>query len=288
MKLDGASKRIYITGTQGFTGRHLVPYLQERGYEVLFDRSLDINDKEDIEKSLQKYRPDTIIHLAAIAYTQNPNAYIYYQTNLIATENLLQAAIKHGVERFIFASSAAVYGAQQERILHEDLCPNPMSHYALSKYGAEQMIRKYQDAICSVIVRPFNYTGPGQSQQFVIPKIVAAFKHKEPILELGNIDVVREFNDIAFVCEAYARILQKGFCAQTLNIASGRGVSLREVVETMESITGLKPKIVQNPKFIRRNEPPYLVGSAKKLFSLVGEIPSLPLRQTLQKIYEAL
>ena len=284
--MDGASNRIYITGARGFTGRHLVSYLQNRGYEVVYD-NIDITDAEAVRQSLHHHKPDTIIHLAAVAFTQIPDANIYYQTNLIATQNLLEIAVQEGVEKFIFASSAAVYGQQKEQVFHEDLCPNPQTHYALSKYGAEQIVRKFRERVCYIIVRPFNYTGPGQAEEFVIPKIVAAYKRKAPILELGNIDVVREFNDIEYVCEAYARILQKNICNETLNIASQRGVRLREVLEIMHQIAGYKPKIVQEPKCIRKNEPPVIVGSTEKLYDVVGKIPSIPLYQTLQKMFEA-
>ncbi len=282
MSVAGVSK-VLITGAQGFTGKYLIPYLQKRGFEVLSFKG-DITDKEVVYKNLHNFHPDAIIHLAALSFVEE-NPYELYRVNLLGTQNLLRAAIDNQVKKFIFASSATVYGIQDQHILSEDLCPNPQNHYAISKFGAEQLIRS-QNEIDYVIVRSFNYTGVGQSLKFVVPKIVSHFKRKAKTIELGNIEAIREFNSVSFVCEAYTRILEKNIKNETLNIASSRGVSLKEIIELLEKISAHHIEVVQNPKFIRSNDIPILIGDKRKMVDLLGEMKQESLYELLYSMYE--
>jgi len=282
MSVAGVSK-VLITGAQGFTGKYLIPYLQKRGFEV-FSFEGEITSNETVYENLRNCHVDAIVHLAALSFVEE-NPYELYRVNLLGTQNLLRAAIDNKVKKFIFASSATVYGRQDQHILSEDLCPNPQNHYAISKFGAEQLIRS-QNEIDYVIVRPFNYTGVGQSLKFVVPKIVSHFKRKAQTIELGNIEAIREFNSVLFVCEAYTRILEKNIKNETLNIASSRGASLKEIIELLEEISAHHIEVVQNPKFMRSNDIPILIGDKRKMVDLLGEMQQESLYELLYSMYE--
>lgn len=286
-------KRVLITGIDSFTGRHLSSYLSKRGYEV-FGTSLqienanihkcDITVKEEIEKVLKEIKPDFIIHLAGISFVAHQKVEDFYRVNTLGTQNLLESVQK--AKKVVTASSAAVYGIQSNEVLSEDLCPNPNNHYAISKYGMEQITKTYFDKLPIVITRPFNYTGLCQSEIFLIPKIVKHYKEKKRVIELGNLDVIREFNDIGFVCEAYKRLLESEVHSEIVNIASLRGIKLLDVIEMMNKIAGYEIKINVNPRFVRKNEIKKLIGSKKKLVSLIGEVPQKELKETLKEMYE--
>ena len=131
-------------------------------------------------------------------------------------------------------------------------------------------------------VRPFNYTGPGQAESFVIPKLVAHFAQRAETVELGNLDVEREFNDVRFVCEAYLQLLEKAVPGEVYNICSGKPVALKSVLELLSQITSHHLHVKVNPAFVRNNEIHRLCGSPAKLIGVVGDIPLPALQDTLR------
>ncbi len=150
----------------------------------------------------------------------------------------------------------------------------------------EHLLQNYSK-LNILVTRPFNYVGVGQSREFLIPKIVDHFRRKAKFIELGNLDIEREFNDIEFALEAYYRLLKIEKRVDKVNIASGRGVKLKEIIELMKELSGYDIEIRVNPKFIRKNDIKVLKGDPTKLFNLVGKIPQKSFKDTLQSIYRA-
>jgi len=291
-------KRVFITGIDGFTGRHLASYLEKRGFEIYGsslkreDKNIficDITDKKALLELLKEIKPNYVVHLAAISFAVQENIQNYYNVNVLGTTNLLEALneLKLQIKKVLIASSAVVYGQQNKKVLSEELCPNPLIHYGISKLASEQVSKSFFNNFPIVITRPFNYTGIFQEEHFLIPKIVSHFKRREKVIELGNLEIEREFNDIEFVCEAYRRILETEIESEIINIASQRGIKLKDIIKKMEEIAGYKIKIKVNSKFIRKNDIPSLTGSNRKLFSLLGEIKQKTLEETLKEMYEA-
>jgi nucleoside-diphosphate-sugar epimerase len=157
----------------------------------------------------------------------------------------------------------------------------------MSKLAMEYMARTYLDRLPLFFVRPFNYTGPGQAESFIIPKLVAHFARRAEIVELGNIDVEREFNDVRFVVEAYLQLLKNAGPGEVYNICSGKPVTLKSVLELLSQITGHHLQIKVNPAFIRKNEIHCLCGSPEKLNNAVGAITLPALLDTLQSMLGA-
>ena len=188
-------------------------------------------------------------------------------------------------KKILIASSATVYGNQGLEILHELLCPIPANHYAASKYAMECLVKNYFSKLPIVITRPFNYTGVGQAEYFLIPKIVKHFKEKKAIIELGSLNVSREFNDVDFVCDVYKKLLECEEKNEVVNICSGRGVQLLDVIKLMNEIAGYEIQVQVNPAFVRKDEIKSLTGSNEKLISMIGNVEHKNLKEMLKDMY---
>jgi nucleoside-diphosphate-sugar epimerase len=275
--------KILITGINGFTGKYLMKYLQEKRYDVYGisnnitenDSNIlqcSIIDKEELIAVVKKIKPNYIIHLAAISFVQHKDIEEIYNVNVIGTQNLLDASleIKENLKKIIIASSATVYGNQESTVLSENSCPNPVNHYGISKLSMEFITKTYFNKLPIIITRPFNYTAPGHGEQFVIPKIAKAFINKEANLELGNLNVYREYNSVNFVCDIYYRLMKSETISEIVNIASGKTYSLNEIISLFEEKTNHKPAIKINPNFVRKDEIERLAGDTKKLHEIIG------------------
>ncbi|EGH46734.1 NAD-dependent epimerase/dehydratase, partial [Pseudomonas syringae pv. pisi str. 1704B] len=190
-----AGKRALITGINGFTGRFMANELAAQGCEVLGVGSqpsdspgyyqVDLADVAGLRKLLADTQPDIVVHLAALAFVGHGAADAFYQVNLIGTRNLLEAIDACGKvpDCVLLASSANVYGNASSGMLDETTPPAPANDYAVSKLAMEYMASLWQTKLPIVIARPFNYTGVGQAENFLLPKIVSHFARKARPLE---------------------------------------------------------------------------------------------------------
>jgi len=294
-----SKKKVLITGINGFTGVHLENYLSLQGYEV-YGTVVDVPQKknhlrcditklQEVEDVISAVKPQYLIHTAAISFVGEGNASLIYNVNVIGTENILQTLVNQNykVDKVILASSATIYGNQNKEMLDESMCPKPVNHYGVSKLAMECIAKNYFDKLNIIITRPFNYTGIGQADYFLIPKIVQHFKEKKPFIELGNLNVSREFNDIDFVCEIYQKLMESNVTAEVFNLCSSRGVKLLDVLKMMKEISGHNMEVKVNPDFVRKNEIKKLIGSPDKLFSAIGVAKQKSFKDTLREMYEA-
>lgn len=297
--------RILVTGAAGFTGRYLAPLLMSEGHEVhglaLRQPSAaetqvhhwhgaDLADFDSVSAVVRSVRPDQVVHLAAIAFVGHGNVAELYQTNIVGTRHLLDAlaASAHRPRSVLLASSANIYGNAHEGIIDEEVPPAPANDYGVSKFAMELVAQMYADRLPITIVRPFNYTGRGQSEAFLIPKIVAHARDRRPIIELGNIDVARDFSDVRTIVDAYARILREpAAVGKRFNVCSGKGVTLREVLAQVEALSDYRFELRINSAFVRRFEVQTLFGSSASLESEIGPLKSIPLGDTLKWMLDA-
>jgi nucleoside-diphosphate-sugar epimerase len=257
--------RVAVTGAMGFTGRYLLPELTARGH-VAFSLAADLTNPVALAEAIDAGRPDAIIHLAARAFLNVADFNGFYAVNQVGSFNLLQAAADRCPgARVILASTAQVYGAQAQGLIAETQPVTPNNHYALSKAAMEIGSRLWADRLRLMIVRPFNYTGVGQETRYLVPKIVDHFRRRADTIELGNIDVRRDFGDVRSVAEAYATLLESDNEFDVINIATGSAASVRDVVYRLEAITGHRIEVQVNPAFMRANDVPMLAGSIGRL-----------------------
>lgn len=303
---DITDKRVLVTGASGFTGRYMVSELQAHGYRVialgaqsesdnetdLADEryAADLRDLSALVEVMKVARPDAVIHLAALAFVAHGSAEDFYSVNLVGTRNLLQAVEQAGLtlDRILLASSANVYGNTSEGTLSEDTPPAPANDYAVSKLAMEYVASLWRGRLPITMTRPFNYTGVGQSGQFLVPKIVSHFAQRADVMELGNLEVSRDFGDVRAVVAAYRQLIEAPAAQGAIvNVCSGRGHTLLEIVAMCESLTGHSLEVRVNPAFVRPNEVRVLLGDNSRLKELIGDWDSPPLRETLAWMLEA-
>lgn len=277
------TKRILLTGADGFTGQHFTEAARQAGYKTLA-LVADLTDAKAVDAEIAAATPDYVVHLAAISAVTHADEEAFYRVNLFGTQNLLKAlaALPRVPKRVLLASSANVYGNADKSPIDESICPAPVNHYAMSKLAMEFMSATFANRLPLVTVRPFNYTGVGHDARFVIPKLVEHFVRRAEYVELGNVDVEREFNDVRSVCEAYLRLLQTGQPGQIYNVCSGRPVNLASVIDALKRITGHNLQVNVNPAFVRANEVHRLCGSPAKLDACIGPLQHPTLEETLR------
>ncbi len=280
--------RILVTGANGFTGIHLASVAQAAGHEAIAVQA-DLLDAPALAAEVWAANADAAVHLAAISTVTHADNREFYDVNLFGTLNLLDA-LSQALKRpqcVLLASSANVYGNCDASPITEAQPPAPVNHYAVSKLAMEHMARTYAEQLPIVIARPFNYTGPGQATSFLVPKLVAHFARCDAGIELGNLDVEREFNDVRMVCNAYLQLLQHGEPGEIYNVCTGRPVALQEMLNTLTALAGHSMAVVVNPAFVRANEIRRLCGSPAKLTTTIGPLKEFALTDTLQWMLQA-
>jgi GDP-6-deoxy-D-talose 4-dehydrogenase len=296
------NKRILITGITGFTGRYVARKFVELGCEVYGfshanNRAIEgvkqiytvsLNNYNDIKQAVNSIKPHYVIHLAAISFVAHTNISELYETNVIGTRNLLEAlkTANFLAENVIVASSANVYGNNDSgQPLDESTLLAPVNDYAVTKVSGEYISSLYSHVFPITVVRPFNYTGLFQNNNFLVPKIVQAAKTRQPIIELGNLDVARDFSDVRDVARFYSELVQSANINQlrTINICSGNSYTLEQILEYAQQAANHRfDEILVNPSFVRTNEIKLLVGDPKKLNAAVLNRERFSLEQTIK------
>ena len=248
----------------------------------------NINDVAVLEAEIATLSPDYVIHLAGISFVASKDHEAFYRVHALGTGNLLKALIHlpTAPKKILLASSATVYGNSSNPFSIETQALEPVDHYAISKVAMEEMAKTYFERLPIVIARPFNYTGVGQKGDFLIPKLIRHFANQLPFIELGNLNVEREFNDVLTICSAYLNLLELGEPGEIYNVCTGQARSLKFVLNSLSDLSGYSPEIRVNPDFVRTSEVLRMCGNPKKLQDLLGAkginlvIP--PLNETLK------
>lgn len=292
-----------ITGVAGFTGRYVAEALAKRGMCVVgiaqsdaavenVERvhAADITDLDAMRAVILAEEPDFVVHLAAVSNVVHDDVEEIYRTNFVGTRNLLEAltALETPPRCVLIASSSNVYGNRNEGIMRENMPPDPVNDYSVSKVAAEMVAGLYRYRLPICIVRPFNYTGLGQSPAFLVAKMVQHARGRAKTIQLGNLEVARDFSDVRFVAEAYCRLL---YCpdavGRTVNVSAGRAYRLDEILGMVESISGHKLEVEVSPAMVRDNDVRRLWGDSSLLDQLIGSIERRPFEETLRWMLEA-
>ena len=294
-------KRALITGVNGFTGPYVAAELKRAGWEVWgigsqatshvteHYKQVDILDRDALTEVTTRIAPDVVVHLAAIAFVAHSDADAFYRVNIVGTRNLLAALAlnRKTPECVLLASSANIYGNSAQGVLGETVLPNPANDYAVSKLAMEYMARLWSDKVPIVIARPFNYVGVGQSESFLLPKIVKHIRRQADFIELGNLDVSRDFSDVRSLAIAYRRILETRPIGESINVCSGKATSVREILALAQNLSGHTIDVRINPDYVRTNDVKELCGDPSKLRSIIGHWQTYTLAETLKWMIEA-
>jgi GDP-4-dehydro-6-deoxy-D-mannose reductase len=293
-----------ITGIRGFVGPYLADHLRSIGYAVtgtFFPSGstgpssypavpLDVRNPEAVKEVVGELRPDAIFHLAGITRPRLDHMQAFYEVNLMGTLHVLEAARQVGAAVLV-VSSAYVYG-QHSKPVSEEVTLTPVNHYAASKAASDLAAISFAlNGLRVVRVRPFNHSGPGQSPDFLLSTLVHQLAKIEaglesPVLKLGNLDSVRDFSDVRDVVRAYGHLMQSGESGEVYNVASGDGVSVRQLVEMLVDLARVPVEVEVEPARVRASDISYLVGDASKLKRACGWRPAYSLKQTLEDMLE--
>ncbi|MDA0570547.1 NAD-dependent epimerase/dehydratase family protein [Burkholderia gladioli] len=302
------ANRALVTGLTGFTGRYVAQSLEAAGYEVWGTVSIgtaarrraslaryqtveaDLLDIDSLRSAVEQSRPDVVVHLAACAHVANNDPRDLYLVNVVGTRNLLTALVdtKTKPHCVLLASSANVYGNVSVESIDEGVAPQPTNDYAVSKLAMEHAVRQWYDKLPIVIARPFNYTGVGQLDTYLLPKLVSHFANREPRISLGNLDVSRDFSDVRDIAAAYTRLVETAPAGEIFNVCSEHAYSLKDVIAMLSQIAGYVIDVNIDPRFVRENEVKKLVGSRGKLRAWFDDLPVTSFDDTLRWMVDAL
>lgn len=259
---------------------------------------LDIRKDTDLSALMAAIQPDWVFHLAAVSnvgYSWE-NRKETLETNLNGTFNLFEAVRKHTPHaRVLFVSSSDVYGVVSPvtEALDERDEVDPVNPYAMTKIGGEILCRFYAqiEGLDIVVARPFSHTGPGQSSDFVCSDWAFQIaqiekKNENPRIQVGNIDIRRDFLDVRDVVKAYILLMENGEKGEVYNISSGDAVSLREILTLLLSFSAETIEVEVDPQRKRKIDIPLLMGDSQKIRKLTCWEPKIPLSQSLHDLLQ--
>lgn len=300
---------ILVTGATGFVGGFVCQLLAERAknqpiviHKAPNDAVFDLTDRRATDEAIAALKPAAVIHLAAIAaprqaHTDPRRA---WDVNLTGTMNLAEAVRRHVPEAlFIHVGSSEAYGASfadcAERPITEDAALNPVNIYGATKAAADMMVGQMSyDGLRAIRFRPFNHTGPGQADAFVVPAFARQIadiivNNAAPLIRVGNLDAKRDFLDVRDVARAYVDAAL-GACewrpGLVFNLSTGTPRSIRSLLDTLIAASGLPIAVEQDPSRMRPNDLPVAAGSNNAVTSLLGWYPQIDIATTLADVLD--
>ena len=299
--------RALISGGTGFVGVHLSELLIARGDEVLVFsknqpfrvspqvRSIegDIRDVDQVQAVFDQFRPQAIYHLAAISSLgmAGHNPRLAFEVNVLGTYNVAEAASRLDRVRFLNVSSAQVY-RQDGGPIDENTAVSPANAYAATKAMAEWVPR-----ICSsstmewITVRPFNHSGPGQTDEFVLSSFARQIAEMEAgtrprVLSVGDLNVERDFLDVRDVVQAYRLLIERAHSGEVYNLSSGRVFRISEIVDMFCRLSSVAFEVRVDPARVRSRQALRSECSPAKLTAHTGFRPTIPLQSTLRDLLD--
>jgi GDP-4-dehydro-6-deoxy-D-mannose reductase len=313
--------RILITGVAGFAGRHLVRDLAEQGGHDLHGadhaplggpghetadqeltralasfQPLDVTNSGAFATWIRERKPEAVVHLAAQASgadsLERPAE--TYRVNAIGALNLLESTrVAAPKAVLLVVGSADIYGSGDSGMkIREDAPIRPRNPYALSKAAQDALAEIYAATygLPAVRTRTFSHTGPGQGPRFALASFADQLARIDagetgPELRVGNLSAVREYGDVRDVVRAYRLLLGRGVAGEPYNVATGRGYVLRDLLDRLLSISGVRAQVTTDPARVRARDVDHLVGDPSKLEAATGWTASYGVDQTLEDLY---
>lgn len=303
-------KKLLITGAAGFVAGYFIEFLKENeieydilGLDIVDKLSCDypsykykrinLQDKELIKEVIENFKPDYILHLASISsvseswsypvesFVNNTNIFL----NIIESIRELQLST-----RILSVGSSEEYGnyPSDKMPLKEDYELKPCNPYSVARVSQEMLSKLYADNynLNIIMTRSFNHIGPRQRDKFVISSFIKQLLNAKysgnMCINVGNIEIVRDFLDVRDVVEAYHKILTKGKIGEIYNVCSGNGIKLKEIINIVAEQLSITPEIYIDKNRLRPTDNLIIVGDNTKLKSELNWQPKHSLVQTLK------
>ena len=294
--------RATVTGAGGFVGPHLVAHLRAAGDDVtemdLFGPvEVDVTDADSVLARFDEATPDVVYHLAALSHVgeswSSPGK--SFRVNAEGTLHALRACVELEIPRVVVILSSEVYGnADPADIPLKETAPlRPVTPYGASKVAADFLALQafLADGLDVVRVRPFGHTGPGQSDQFVVPALASRIARAEvegvEEIPVGSLTAVRDLSDVRDVVRAYRLLAEHGEAGEVYNVCSGHGVSIQAIADQLLAHSTAPIRLVTDPALVRPIDAPRMVGDNTRLRAATGWAPEYTLEQTLADVLEA-
>ena len=304
-------KSCFITGSNGFIGSRLAEFLLKKDLDVygtirnkneriaylsgkMTTFECDILDKQKLESVLSEVKPDVVFHLAAqskvVPSWQDPE--LTLKVNVLGTLHLLDAIKQHCPNSVVLVvEAAAIYGSSDDEVpINEDHKLAPSSPYAVSKIAQDYLAGLYWSAYGMQVVRirPFNITGPGNIGDACgdfAKGIVEVEAGKRESLKVGDLDFVRDITDVRDAVDAFWLLATQGEPGAVYNLCSGKGYSVKDLLEKLSRLSSVKVAVVQDGAKKRVLRDNFQIGDNSKLQAL-GWHPSIPIDTTLLDMLE--
>jgi len=292
-------RTILVTGASGFVGRALLPVLRQAfPHADIRDAAVDITDAAAVAATIAAARPDAVVHLAAVAAPGDARAdpAKAWRVNLGGSLNVGRAILDTVPEcTMLFVSSSEAYGAsfRSNTPLHEREVLAPLGTYGATKAAADLALGAMAAEGLRVIrARPFNHTGPGQSDTYVVPAFAGQVARiaaglQDPVMQVGALHPLRDFLDVRDVCAAYATILARADTltpGTVLNIASGHMRRIGDILQDLLDAAGVTAEIRTQPARLRATDIAEVCGDASLAHRLLDWQPTIPWHQTLNDV----
>lgn len=305
---ESGQMKILVSGGAGYIGSHTAMHLSQEGHQVVVLDNLsrghrwavkwgeleqvDLLDLEGVSAAMNRHRPDAVLHFAAFALVGESVAKpeLYYRNNFVGSLNLLQAMVASEVKRLVFSSTCAVYGPPVTALLSEEHQKRPVNPYGHSKLMVEQAIADFSVAhdLKACNLRYFNAAGcdpDGQTgevhdpETHLIPCIFNAIAENRPVKIFGSDydtpdgTCVRDYVHVLDLAAAHRLALERlsDLKHPAFNLGTGRGYSVREVIQSVERVTGATVQIEEDAR--RPGDPPALVADAGLARAALGWEP---------------
>ncbi len=297
-----------MTGGAGFIGGHLVSELLSHGHEVLaidnlysgrrehvpegadfINLDLALADEAAVFQVIRGFRPDAVIHLAAIHYIPHcvANPAQTFLANVRSTDVIARALRGLATRRLIAASTADVYPLL-DQVHKESETPAPNNPYGLSKFLLEEIIAgaaRTNRALSCVTLRIFNVYGPRDTNPHVIPRIIELLRGPSPEIRMGAIETTRDFIHVDDVVGAiYTALTHKSSKYEVFNVGTGRATSIREVLKMVLGAAGDDRPIVQDKNLFRTYDRPSLTSDITKITQAMAWRPTVGLEEGLARL----
>lgn len=305
-------KKAMVTGCAGFIGSSLSQRLLHDGYQVIgvdsFTDHYDPKIKQDHVKKLTAQPGfsliannildldwkdlltdvDFVFHQAAIPGVRTSwgkSFQDYVQTNILATQIILEAAKNSRLKKFVYASSSSIYG-KTEGSTSESTIPRPLSPYGVSKLAAEQLCHLYADnyGIPTISLRYFTVYGPKQRPDMAFHKFIKAILRNEPIQVYGDGTQTRDFTYIDDVVEANLQAIQADDIGIALNVGGKSRIVLNDVINLIGKLSGRVPQVDYIDK--QAGDPPHTWADIRKAEEILGYSPKVSLEDGLRREIE--
>lgn len=253
--------KIYITGNLGFIGSHLEKELKKLGHETegfdikkggnfkrnngfIYHEKQDIRELYRVEQSIGDFKPDVVIHLAALAGVRESleNPRDYFETNITGTYNVLLASKKYKVKNVLVASSSSVYGDHENPLNEEINCYKPLSPYAASKIGTEAICQYFGKWLTVNVFRPFTVFGSGVREVSVFHQLIESAKNKTEFTMYGDGSSSRGYTYVGDLVDGIIKLMNyfpQG--CDVLNLGGDEEISLQELIEIVKNELGSFP-----------------------------------------------